>query len=262
MTTRPTRAATFLVALAGALLLAIALPTKPAGALTNDEKFITAVYEDFVLRPPTDDEYLWWTAYLAGSGSKTAMVQNVLELEEFEYYFVLGASNYYSDTNDAALDTVFSTLTSTEDFVAAEVALLAGSTFYSAHGSTNTGFVTALYDRVLLRTPDASGLAYWVGRLDAATATRAYVASVFVKGSESGARRVGGMAGASSCSTVYLDATASLAAGSYCLVLDRMAFPSEASYWVGQLSGSNSLPTLWSGLAGSAEYYTLAQSRF
>jgi len=44
--------------------------------------------------------------------------------------------------------------------------LAASDEFYAHAGRTPTGWVTLAYERILQRTPDAGGLAYWVGRLN------------------------------------------------------------------------------------------------
>ena len=53
---------------------------------------------------------------------------------------------------------------------------IASPEFQAQYGSlSNTGFVNALYQNVLHRSADPSGLAYWQGALDAGTATQAQV---------------------------------------------------------------------------------------
>ncbi|HYI62006.1 MAG TPA: DUF4214 domain-containing protein [Acidimicrobiales bacterium] len=54
----------------------------------------------------------------------------------------------------------------------------ASSEFWSKAGSSNTGFVTRVYDRLLGRTPDAAGLAHWTGRLDAGASRGALIRTI------------------------------------------------------------------------------------
>ncbi len=54
----------------------------------------------------------------------------------------------------------------------------ASGEFWSKAGSTNTGFVTRVYERLLNRAPDQSGLDHWVSRLDAGTSRRALILTI------------------------------------------------------------------------------------
>lgn len=256
------RMTTWLVALATVVTLLFGVGSPPAGALTGNERFIMAVHEDFLLRAPSSSELGWWSGYLSGGGSRASLVANVLDTGEFRRLWVLGASQYYLGGTDAQFGTILGNLNTTEDFVASEVALIAGAVYLSENGSTNTSFVQAVYEDVLLRPADTPGLTYWVGRLNAATATRSTVASHFIRTTESANRRVGGTSGMTACSSTVLSDTAAVAAGTYCIVLDRLAGAGEISYWSGQLAGTDQLPSLWASVAGSTEYHTNAQLRF
>ncbi len=54
----------------------------------------------------------------------------------------------------------------------------ASGEFWSKAGSTNEGFVTRVYERLLDRAPDQGGLDYWVGRLEGGTSRRALILSL------------------------------------------------------------------------------------
>ncbi len=143
--------------------------------------------------------------------------------------------------------------------MAGEVSVLAGSPYFALHGSNNSDYVEGLFHDVLLRPSDPSGLSFWVGRLNAATWTRAAVATAFIRTTEAANRRVSGTVGATSCAATELTDEDALPSGSYCLVLDRLADPSGATYWSGQLAGSAQLPAVWASLVGSSEYFNHAQ---
>ncbi|HEV7723224.1 MAG TPA: DUF4214 domain-containing protein [Iamia sp.] len=233
----------------------------PASALTGTEKFIMAVHEDFLLRTPSANEMTWWTAYLGGS-SRTSMVSSVLSSDEFKRLWVFGISEHYTGGTTTSQGTITSNLISSGDFVASEVALVSGSFFFDEQGGTNTTYVEGLYQKVLLRASDSSGLTYWVGRLNAATATRASVANHFIRTLESATRRVDGLSANTTCPSISLADLTALTSGTYCIVLDRMALSTEVTYWAGQLTGTDQLPSLWASVAGSTEYYNNAQLRF
>lgn len=242
-------------------LTIVSLPPQRADALTSDEYFIEAVYRDFLLRYPTSSESAWWSSYLTAN-SNTSFVQSVLGDSEFELLWIIGVRYRYLGSvqaEDPQFDTDLSNLASSGDFVDAEVALLASSAYFSLKGGTNTTYVEAIYNDVLLRASDLTGRSYWVGRLNAGTATRAQLAETFIRTTEAANRRVGGPSGATSCATTSLEDVASISAGAYCLVLDRLALSSDITYWSGQLSSTAQLPSLWASLAGSAEYYNNSQ---
>lgn len=244
------------------LLVATVIVAGPrqVSAVAPDEKYVSIVYEDFLLRVPTTAEVSAGVTYL-GSNSRTSFVSSILNSSEFRSLWVTGASLYYIDGVDSQFGTILANLGASGNWAASEVAILAGATYFANAGSTNSGFLNSIYLDVLLRAPDPSGYSYWLNRLTLGTSTRAQVASTMIRSSESAAKRVNGAPGATSCPTVRLEDPGSLAAGSYCIVLDRLADPSGATYWSGQLAGSGQLPQLWSSLAGSNEYFNKAQTR-
>ncbi len=69
------------------------------------------------------------------------------------------------------------------DQVAASYA--ASSEFQNTYGAlSNSAFVTLVYENVLERSPDAAGLAYWTGQLNAGSRTRGQVMAGFSESSE------------------------------------------------------------------------------
>jgi hypothetical protein len=248
--------------LAAVLSVAVLSGAPPAAHATTPNEYFTArVYQDYMFRPPTADEYTWWNAYLV-SGSRQTMVTSILEGDAFQYFWIAGVHSYYLGYFDSMHGDVapqVSALASSNDYVATEVSVLSSGRYFTSVGATNTLFVTELFRDVLLREPDPAGLSYWVGRLNAATSTRAQVATTLIRSSEGAARRVNGTAGQPSCSATVLADEVSLAAGSYCIVHDRLADSSGYNYWTGQLTGSGQLPGLWASLSGSTEYFNGAQ---
>ncbi len=230
----------------------------PAAAATPNENFTTRVYQDFLLRQPTADELAWWSAFLS-TNTRGQMLNNVFGGEEFAAVWTSGLRQLYLGDSemDADFQATKSALETSGDFLAAELSVLSSATYFTAAGGTNTGFVTALYYDVLGWAPDSGGLAYWVGRLDTGT-TRSSVAKSLIRSSDGATNRVKGTTPTVCEATTLADAS-SLADGSYCLVLDRPADASGATYWIGQLQATSQLPTLWSSLASSSEYFTLAQ---
>jgi hypothetical protein len=69
---------------------------------------------------------------------------------------------------------------------------LAGAEFQKLYGSgqTDTAFISALYQNVLHRAPDAAGTAYWVGQLQGGL-SRATVLASFSESSENQSNVIG-----------------------------------------------------------------------
>ena len=248
--------------LAGTIAVAgLGLGAVPASALTPNEKFVVKFYEDFLQRGPSNDEMTWWTTFLA-SENRASMTASLFDGAEFENLWVLGTRYYYLgdvEVEDASFGSDLSALASSGNFVASEVSVLASAPYFDLHDATNNGYVEGIYNDVLQRPSDPSGLSYWVGRLNTGTATRAAVATHFIRTNESANRRVGGATGATSCASTELVNEDALPAGSFCIVLDRMVDPSGYAYWGARMAGSGQYPDLWSSLASSDEYFTNAQ---
>ncbi len=114
--------------------------------------------------------------------------------------------------------------------------MLASDEFYSQSGRDADGFVQRLYQRVLGRSADPSGLAYWRDVL-ARGASRYDVAQAFYASVESRRTRV---------------------RGTFAAVLGRSPDPGGHAYWAGQLLVMDDV-SLASFLAQSDEFYARAQ---
>jgi hypothetical protein len=246
-----------------ACLLSLVSFTSPASALTQNEKLVHAVYDDFLLREPTQAELAWWAAYVGGYG-RSAFLNLLFDDDEFLELWLVGVRYYYLGTVDlgGTFATDLTALQTTDDFVESEVSVLAGSAYFANSGSTNTGFVQALYQSVLFRAADTGGLTYWVGRLNTGTSTRTTVARHFIRTTEAANKRVGGVSGPTTCPATTLTEIGDLSVGSYCIVLDRMASSGDVTYWGAFLGGTGQLPSLWTQLAASTEYFNNAQTRY
>lgn len=245
-----------------ALLAAVSsTPTAAWATTATDTKFIQRVYSDFLLRPPTNDEVTWWLAYLP-SGSRLTMVNSVIQSSDFATLWVTGVNLLYNGELPVSGEETaeINAVTTSGDYLNTEATVLGGADYFDGTGGTNASFLTELYLAVLHRDEDPSGGAYYLGQLNSGAKTRKQVATALIHSTEASTRRVAGPAGATACDLTTLDGYTAPESGSYCIVLDRLADPSGQSYWVGQLSGSAQLPSLWASLAASTEYYNLAQT--
>jgi hypothetical protein len=250
-----------LALLVGALvLLGATLPGTRADArpMATTATWVDHVYTDFLFRAPTDDELTWWTTAIGNGTTRTYVVNWILTSDEFRSNWVLGVAVEYLSEVDAAdpvLATMLGSLQSSGNYLATEATVLAGAQYFVDHGSTNAGFLTGLYTDVFNRTPDTSGYNYYLGQLNGGT-SRNTVASSFLRSNESAGIRVRGLSSQTTCTATELTDSDALLAGSYCLVLDRMADPSGAAYWTNYMTTSgNQITALWTQNAASNEYF-------
>lgn len=241
---------------------ALVVGTPAANATAASEKYVTKLYEDLLLRPPTTNEKIWGAAVLDGGTSRSAYIGQLLANSSFRTAWVDGVYYQYigTDPTSTQLSTALADLNATNDYLDTELDLLASSTYFTFVGSTNEAFVEGLFADTLFREVDPSGWTYWSGQLNSGSKTRRQVAASVIRSSEGAGVRVRGEGGQTDCAATVLDAPDALRAGSYCLILDRMADPSGATYWTGQLTGSGQLPALWTSLASSNEYYNHSQA--
>jgi hypothetical protein len=114
-------------------------------------------------------------------------------------------------------------------------------------GEGYTRLVDSLYLKILGRTADAGGEAYWVGRLQGG-ATMETVIAGFLGSTEYAAR-------ANTLAFAPAGADANYIQSLYTLLLGRTASADEVNYWLGQLASSNrSVVAL--GFLNSAEFRT------
>lgn len=157
-------------ALAGAALaVGLVLPAAPAGAAVEpDEAWSAAAVLDLVGRPATDREVVLMLDRLDRGWGHHGIARSLTQGTEWAggvvddlYQQILhrrpdqgGRAHWVQQLAGDAW---------TRDIAAF---LFASPEFEGLSGGTTAGYVDAVYDRVLGRDPDASGLAYWVQRID------------------------------------------------------------------------------------------------
>lgn len=244
-----------------ATLLVALSPASPSPAtIAEQEKYVTRVFEDLLLRHPTETELNIYAGQLnAASITRGSLLAQILASTEFYELWAIGVYQAYLNRGptDSEYLAAVAALTSSGDFLTTELSVLTSATYFAAQGSSNEGYVVAVYEDVLRRTAIQADISYWVGRLNTGT-TRTDIASYFVRSSESAQVRVRGRT-PSPCSAIDLGADDAIAAGSYCLILDRPADQAGFDYWWPRLASTDQLPSLWRSLAASIEYFTLAQ---
>lgn len=211
-----------------------------AEATTPTEAFVIAAYEDFLDRSPTESELAARVAQVGAAGRR-AVLDELVRSDEWLGTIV---TRFYRDTLDRDPDAgglAFWTnaLRSGRRTVAQAAAeFYASNEYFTNSGATVDGWLTDLYEKVLGRSPDAGGLAYWRGRTQARG--RVFVAGQIYQSPESRRDRV---------TTLYGD------------LLGRAPDAAGLAFWSGRIQRSGDL-ALAVQLASSNEYATRAVARF
>lgn len=160
----------------------------PAKSATD--RYIEAVHQLFLKRPPTSAELTKWRSTV-NAGNRLTLTRELATSDTFAgtqidllYRTILGRA---SDSGGRAywLDQV--RRGTRLDQIASY--FYGGPEFFKKSGSTNRGYVDALYRQILGRTADESGRRYWVEQLDSGRLDRSGVASNFYAGIESRRQR-------------------------------------------------------------------------
>lgn len=223
------------IGLAAAIGAAAFAPTTPAAAATDAEEscFITASYRLFWGTDPSFEAFSHWLI-MFDSGEPYSVLPEFLANEEPWLGVTVDglyqqALDRYPDTGGRAyrIDRLKAGV-----LVNALGSQIYGSNeFYERAGATPEGFVTSLYDRILFRAPDSSGLNHWVDILN--SSSRGAVAAAFFASPESRADRVNFL---------------------YHSLLGRTPEPSGLNYWMNRLLTENDV-RLAVLLASSSEFF-------
>jgi hypothetical protein len=228
------------VAAAVALALLLGLVSGPAGAVdppdpTPNQRFVQQLFLDFYGRAGTTNE-VDVNASALDAGQLTRVEAGIASSRSYAYALQL-VNGFYENTlgrdPDGGGQAYWTGQIWNDQRSVANVAanIYASDEWYASVGDTNVDWLTALYDRLLHRAPDAGGLAYWQQQL--VTQGRVRVATVFYQTDESLRTR-----------------TAAL----YELLLKRVPDPGGLTYWSSQVLARGDR-TVAGMLAGSQEYF-------
>ena len=211
----------------------------PDDPYTADENFSRKATSDLLDRPATEPELQNVGYTFARGRTRATYAGDLLASQSERQLLVTETYQHYLDRNpDSGGLAYWSTKLKTiklPDFVAR----LAGSDeVYRKGGSTNSGYVTLLYQLVHGRSVDSGGLAYWSGKLDRGL-DRGKFAKQLLTSHESAQRTV---------------------KAAYTKLLDRSPDPSGLAHWTSVLEHGSDQRDLWKQIIISAEYDRQAQA--
>lgn len=208
---------------------------------TANERFISQVYLDFLNRPVDASGLAYWTGLLTAGQTRQQVVFQVEQTQE--YANVAVGALYQRYLNRAADPGGLSGFSSqylagaTIEQISAEIAS-SEEYFVTQGGSTNSGFLSALYQDALGRPIDAFALSFWTFQL-AIGFSRTQVATVVLNTQEYRHDVV---------TQAYQD------------LLGRAPDSGGAVGWQTVLNLGGTDQFVYSGIAGSQEYFDKAQT--
>jgi hypothetical protein len=245
---RPIQAILALLVIAGGITTAVASTNHVAftgcgygysgygyGGYTANGEFVCSAYDHLLNRFPDSGGATYWENQLSSGGSRSGVASGILSSAEYRGDLV---NSYYvtflgraSDSGGQAYWVAQLNSGATDQSVLANI--LGSGEFYTNSGSTSAGFVTALYTKLLGRSPESGGLTYWENQLS------------------SGGSRTG---------VAYDIATSSeyrgdLVSSYYETFLGRASDSGGQAYWVAQLNGGASNESVIANFIGSPEFY-------
>ncbi len=156
------------------------LVSSPCRGESGDSAFVCRVYADLFGRAPDAVGSAHWLAMLNDGAGRTAVAGKILASTEYQRQMV---RTYYETLlgRPAVPATVESWVEhlahgTTDDSVIA--GLLGTAQYYAKSGGTGPAFVSALYEDLLGRAPEAAGLALWEGQLSAGSSRSAVVLEI------------------------------------------------------------------------------------
>lgn len=202
---------------------------------TGNAAFVCAVYEDILFRAPDSGGLDSWTSQLASGTTRTQVAYGIVDSTESltdyidgDYLFFLGRQ-----ADPGGLDTWLAAFRAGASVEQVDAGVIGSAEFFSDSGSTNSGFLNAVYEDLLGRPIDSSGSSTWSSAL-ADGASRTQVAYAIDTSNEE-----------------YTDDVQSY----YQEFLDRSADPAGLSFWVGALESGATDQQVIAAILGSQEFY-------
>ncbi len=234
---RTTRTLTRLVlVLAVALGALVAPPAVPAGA-AGEHCFVVRAHQVFLGRSPTASELTSWTTRLTSGTGRWALPQALANSDEWLAVTVTDLYREALDRGPSASDIDYwAARLRRGEMVTRIASLIYGAPeFSNRHGPGDEGILTAMYQRILHRSPGAEELAYWVG--EAQVRSNGAIAAAMTAAPESRGARVTAL---------------------YRAVLERAPDAAGKAYWMDRLRTVNDV-RLAIDLASAPEFVTIAQ---
>jgi hypothetical protein len=171
-----------------ALVIAATLASTPQQAesqLDTHHDFLTAAYRDLLGREPDPGGYEYWLGLLNEGVPASAVAQAIGDADEQRRLVVTQAYDrvLHRDPDGEGLAFWAADMIDRSAEIELYSLFFASPEYFIGSGETNAGYVTALYQDILSRTPDDEGLTFWTGLIDSGI-DRATIAREFIRSTE------------------------------------------------------------------------------
>jgi hypothetical protein len=208
----------------------------PAAGALPPKSLVANLYNDLLGREPAFSELAYWNRALSRGMTPAAVATAFLTSDEHRGIVINDLYRQYlgrdADEGGLAFWTGVWRATGGPEWV--QAGIIGSAEYYQHAGGTDAAWVTALYQNILGRDPDAGGLEFWVQYIQAHS--KQQVVLGFVTSDE------------------YRLA---LIAQWYSTYLDREVDEEGAAYWLAQMRGGTSQDAVQAALLSSQEYLAL-----
>jgi len=151
-----------------------------------NQQYVSQLYKDLLQRTADPGGLSNWTALLDQGQSKATVSGDLLGSREYQGLVVTGiyASYLHRNPDPGGLVSWVNLMQQGATAADIQAGILDSAEYFQNAGGTTTGFVTALYNALLQRAPDAGGLRDWTTLLNTNQATRAQVTTQIANSDE------------------------------------------------------------------------------
>lgn len=219
--------------------------------LTNNQKFVVELYEDLLRRAPQPTDILFWSNMISSGQTRPQIALEIEQSQEYRNDTVTGLFEYYlhraPDTASLAADSTLLSTGGTAEEIA--ISLVASPEYFQNRGgSSNLGFLNALYSDALHRPIDP-GSAALLGSLNFSQESLRLAIIEAVYGSTEYLDDLVNKPGAPAATSGYVEY------GWIQAYLGRNADAATVASWVAQLRSGISQLIFVADILGSTEFY-------
>ncbi|HUY91416.1 MAG TPA: DUF4214 domain-containing protein [Pirellulales bacterium] len=225
--------------LPGAVMSASTNP--PARSASPAASYVGSAFQDVLHHAPDASALSYWTAQITDGLMPAQFASDLTHSAEFYSTNVIAPAyqTYLGRAPDAAGIAYWTRqMQQGMSDQQIEADFIASPEFYAHASGANSGWVKAMYQVVLGRPADTTGMSYWLAELSAG-ASRSNIALGFAASGEREAQMI---------------------EDDYFTYLGRAASAAEVSYWLAQFGGRATNEDILSGFIGSSEYVRLHPS--
>jgi len=210
-------------------------PTGTCSTYSGSAAFVCALYEDLLGRAPDSAGLNNWLAAMSSGASTTQVAYAIASSTENRTNFIQADYQAFlgRPADPGGISTWLAAFNAGATDEQVDAGILGSAEFFSDSGSTNSGFVNAVYQDLLGRPADPGGLSAWTTALSNGV-TRTQVAYGIDTSNES--------------RTDIVEAL-------YQFLLNRPADPGGLSTWLAAFNAGGTDEQVIAGIAGSQEFY-------